>query len=229
MTRRSRPLRGMTLLEVSIVTAVGLAVAAAGGSTLAETARRSRATDAANNTLLPHTVSRDRAVAARTCTETVLVPALSQTLAMNTDLPAVVLSARQEKPRIASIQWSACGPDAVVTKVDFYDLDGQIDFTPYSSDDGRLVFGIDGGLTAERPGMPPASGVTVCSAGKASDDGSAGGGGKGDGDGGGAVCKPPAPQKQPSADVTFAATTYFGVARSYTVYSRLGATEAALP
>jgi len=232
MTRRSRPLRGMTLLEVSVVTAMGIALAAAGGSTLAEQARRARATDAANNSMLPHTVSRDRAVAARTCVESVLVPSLSQTMTMNADLPAAVLAGRRTNPRIAVIQWSDCGPDATVGSVDFYDLDGQVAFTAYSGD-GRLVFGIDGGLTEDRPGIPPAGGtVTVCGKG-GSGTGKSGGSAPpkapdGSG-GGGGTCKPPGPAKQPSPDVTFAATTYFGDARTYKVYARLGSTEAVTP
>ena len=106
-----------------------------------------------------------------------------------------------------------------LVRLDLYPLEGEIAFTDYDSVDGRLVFGPDGGLTDERPGV--GSGFVLC--------GSGGGGGKGSGGGGPvdptAVCKPPAPSKPPPNDVNFAADPYFAPTGSYRVYGRVGGTE----
>ncbi len=217
MSKRFPARRGMTLLEVAVVTTMGVALAAAGGSTLAETARRSRATDAAANTLLPHTIARDRAVAARTCVEPVLVPSLTSTVAIPANLPLQIQNGRGATPRVAVIEWSACGVAATATRIDFYELDGQVEFTRYSGD-GRLVFSPDGSITADRPASA-GTGVTFrCGSTKGRVPGAPVGPPP--------VCRPPPPPSQPPADVTFAATTYFGAARTYRVYARIGATEA---
>lgn len=234
--RRRRPVRGMTLIEVSIVAAIGLALTAAGGATLVGQARRSRAIEGANNALLPHGVARDRAVAARSCVESVLLPPLRQAgVTLSADLPPEVRSGRREHPRVAIIQWTACDETATVTKVDFYDLEGEISFSGYSSTDGRMVFSPTGALTDERPGsapvgggsletcpIPGATGGRTGTGSRSTPDDGAGGGGRG-GDGG--TCKPPPRIKPPVDDITFTATTFDGQVRSFRTWSRLGATE----
>jgi type II secretory pathway pseudopilin PulG len=219
MMHRTGRLRGISLLEVMMVSAVAVGLAAAGGSTLVEQARRSRAVEAANNALLPHTVARDRAVSARTCTETVLVPPLPEAFTPAADLPAVLTGAQKPTPQIAMITWSACTATAVPANVEFFDLGGPVSFTHYSTTDERLVFDKDGALTATRPGKPD-GGIVVC--------GAAGGGFRRPGGGGGDgtdECKIQPPPGPPPDDVTFEATTYFGDAYSFKVYARLGSTE----
>lgn len=216
-------LRGISLLEVMMVSAIALTIAAVGGSTLVEQARRARSVEAANNALLPHTVARDRAVSARTCTETVLVPPLPEAFTPDADLPAVVTSSQKATPQVAMITWDSCAASAVAANVEFFDLGGPVSFTNYSTTDARLVFDQDGALTATRPGKPD-SGVSICGAGGGGVKPGKGGGG---GAGGGAdpSCQIRPPPGPPPPDATFAATTYFGDGYPFKVYARLGSTE----
>lgn len=215
--------RAMTLIEVMTVAAVGAVIAAATTVNVVEQVRRVRATDASKQALHPHLVGRDRAVAARTCTETMLVPPIGQpfTPPVENGPPQFPAAAQRNVSRVAVIEWSACGDTALISRVEFFDLDGDITFTPYDSADGRAVFGPDGGLTTQRP--PAAAGGGVCLPG--------GGGGGGDGSpkppggGGGGVCMPPGPPAPPP-DILFAATTYFGAAENYRISARAGASQA---
>lgn len=223
MSRRRPPLlRAMTLVEVMVVGAIAASLAAAGGSTLVEQVRRSRAVEGARNALLPHAVARDRAVAARTCVESVLLPPTSQAFfVLNSDLPAEVLSGQTDKARVAVVQWSRCDAEATVVKVDFYDLEGQVEFDAYSSADGRMVFGIDGGLTMDRPAA--ASGASLPPRCVPPKQGSSRSGG---GPGPAPVCMPAARMGLPAPDVSFSARTYFGEVHGFKTFSRIGTTEA---
>lgn len=218
--QKRQPLRGMTLLEIMVVTAAVAGMAAMAGTSVADQVRRVRSMEAAKNTLHPHTVTRDRAVGARTCTETLIVPRIGDLFVPPLGFP---VGSQRENPRVAAVEWSACGETAVIVHVDFFDLDGDVTIAPYNTLDGRLIFSPDGGLTNDRPGnvggviiQPP-----VCGAG--------GGGGLsghgGGGGGGGGVCLPPPPPPPPPSDVDFTATTFFGEAVDYRIYARVGATE----
>lgn len=229
-----RRVRGMSLLEIMVVSAAVAGMAAMAGTSVADQVRRTRAVEAAKNTLHPHTIARDRAVAARTCTETVVVPKLGDAFAPPPGFPA---SAQQAAPRVAVIEWSACDLSATVVRVDFFDLDGDVTIAPYNTIDGRVVFSADGGLTSDRPATG-ASGVAlpVCGTGSGNngkgretfgtDD--SGGFNRGSGSSSGSssqTCRPPPPLPPPPADVDFSATTFFGENVDYRIYARVGATE----
>jgi prepilin-type N-terminal cleavage/methylation domain-containing protein len=222
--------RGMTLLELMVTMSAVAVVATAGAASLAEQVKRARATDAANSALYPHTVSRDRSVAARTCTETVLVPALPDFFF--TDISDFPPNSQRAVPRVAVIEWSDCELTATIARIQFFDLDGDITLQPYDSDDGRLVFGIRGGLTAERPGA--SSGAILR---RGAPCGAAGGGSVAEGEGeegegedgregeSEESCEAPLAFIPVVADVNFEATTFFGRSVHYTVFARAGATE----
>ncbi len=222
--------RGMTLLEIMVTMSAVAVIATAGATSLVEQVKRVRATDAANAALYPHTVARDRAVARRSCTETVLVPALPD--AFITDIAAFPAGAQRSVPRIAVLEWDGCDETANLVNVKFFDLDGDITLQPYSSDDGRAVFGIRGGLTAERPGAtsgfidPDGKDIPQCSAGGSKPSGGGISEGEGEGEGPPPACAPPGPLSETPVDITFAATTYFGANVPYTIFARAGATEA---
>jgi prepilin-type N-terminal cleavage/methylation domain-containing protein len=230
--------RGMTLLEIMVVGAIGATVAAATTVNIVEQIRRTKATDAARGAIHPHTIARDRAVAARLCTETIMVPALGQpfTPPPESGPPQFPANAQRGVPRIAVMEWSSCSAKAVITRVDFFDLDGDITLAPYDSIDGRAVFGFTGGLTKERPGpevafIAPPQNIPSCQPPPPAPppgSGIAEGEGEGEPDPKGeSTCKPPPPVADtgPPPDITFAATTYFGVAENYRIYARVGATE----
>lgn len=229
-THNRRRVRGMSLVEIMVVTAAVAAMAAMAGSSVADQVQRTRAVEAAKNTLHPHTIARDRAVAARTCTETVVVPKLGDAFSPPPGFPD---SAQQAAPRVAVIEWSACDVSATVVRVDFFDLDGDVTIAPYSSIDGRVVFSADGGLTSDRP-VTGASGVAlrICGTGSGNngkgsetfgtDDSGDFNGGSGSSS---QTCKPPPPLPPPPADVDFTATTFFGESVDYRIYARVGATE----
>jgi hypothetical protein len=226
----------MTLLEVTVATAMGVTVAAAATVSIADQVKRARAVDAAKAALQPHTVARDRALALRSCVETVGVPPLGASFTPPSDgisdggtctssTPCVTFpsDAQRNTPRVAVIEWSSCEDDAFMSAVTFFDLDGDITVTPYDSEDGRAVFGPEGGLTTERPrgsvativtpcGPPPqfGGGVALADAGR--------------GDPGATSCKPPSPPGAPP-DISFTATTYFGAAEAYRIAARAGATQ----
>jgi len=226
----------MTLIEVMAVVAVGAVIAAATTVNVVEQVRRVRAVDASRQALHPHLVARDRAAAARTCSETMLVPPIGQpfTPPVENGPPRFPAAAQTRIPRIAIIEWSACDDTALISRVEFFDLDGDITFAPYNSADGRAVFGPDGGLTSARP--PAAAGGGVCLPGGGGGGGGgapkppAGGGGGGapkppaGGGGGGAVCLPPAPPAPPP-DILFSATTYFGGVENYRISARAGTSQ----
>jgi hypothetical protein len=213
----------MSLLEIMVVSAAVAGMAAMAGTSVADQVRRTRAVEAAKNTLQPHSIARDRAVAARTCTETVIVPRLGDAFSPPAGFPA---SAQQAEPRVAVIEWSDCGEGATIVRVDFFNLDGDVTIAPYSSADARVVFSADGGLTNDRPGtvsgvvLPPTCGTNGGETrGDTIDDGRRGSGGSGE------TCRPPPPLPPPPADVLFTATTFFGESVDYRIYARVGATE----
>lgn len=231
-THNRRRVRGMSLLEIMVVTAAVAGMAAMAGTSVADQVRRARAVEAAKNTLHPHTIARDRAVAARTCTETVVVPKLGDAFSPPPGFPA---SAQQAAPRVAVIEWSACDVSATVVRVDFFDLDGDVTIAPYNSIDGRVVFSADGGLTSDRP-VTGASGVSAARCGTSGRGGPRGTFGTDDGDGAerrgdgssgssSQTCSPPPPLPPPPADVDFSATTFFGECVDYRISGRVGATE----
>ncbi len=219
MRVQKRPLRGMTLLEIMVVTAAVAGMAAMAGTSVADQVRRVRSVEAAKNTLHPHTVTRDRAVGARTCTETLIVPRIGDLFVPPAGFP---VGSQRENPRVAAVEWSACGETAVIVRVDFFDLDGDVTIAPYNTVDGRLVFSPEGALTNDRPGtftgivLPP-----TCGTGSGKGTGTGTGTKPGPGD----VCVPPPPLPPPPADVLFTATTFFGEAVDYRIYARVGATE----
>jgi prepilin-type N-terminal cleavage/methylation domain-containing protein len=231
MRVQKQPLRGMTLLEIMVVTAAVAGMAAMAGTSVADQVRRVRAVEAAKNTLHPHTVTRDRAVGARTCTETLIVPRIGDLFTSPVGFPA---ASQREYPRVAVIEWTACGEAAVIARVDFIDLDGDVTIAPYNTVDGRVVFSPDGGLTNVRPGN--LGGTIILPEDPCRPSGGGGGGavaseGEGEGEGGGrgggagGVCLPPPPPPPPPSDVEFTATTFFGEAVDYVIYARVGATE----
>lgn len=231
MTMRAthRP-RGMTLLEIMVVTAVGVVVATAASVSVADQVKRARALDAAKSALHPHMVARDRAVARRSCVETVLIPPRGVAFARPNDglsgsscppaTPCVPFpdDAQRDTPRVAVVEWDTCEAGAFMTGVTFYDLDGDITVTPYDSPDGRAVFGPDGGLTALRPRAaakgviipcqpaPTSGAVAVAAAPPAAST---------------LPCTPPGPPVPPP-DIHFSATTYFGDAEQYRIGARGG-------
>ena len=135
--------------------------------------------------------------------------------------PAPVWNGQTDKARVAVIQWSRCDAEATVVKVDFYDLEGQVEFDAYSSADGRMVFGIDGGLTMDRPAA--ASGASLPPRCVPPKQGSSRSGG---GPGPAPVCMPAARMGLPAPDVSFSARTYFGEVHGFKTFSRIGTTEA---
>jgi type II secretory pathway pseudopilin PulG len=220
--------RGMTLMELMVVGAIGVTVAAATMVNIVEQVRRTRAVDAARSAIHPHTVARDRAVASRLCTETILIPRLGQPFTPPAEngpsrFPA---DAQRSIPRIAVVEWSDCNNGAVITRVDFFDLDGEITLAPYDSADERAVFGPEGGLTSDRPG--PVSGFAPAGERTMGCQPPRGPGGEGAAEGEGeGECRPPPSKSQegPPTDITFSATTYFGQSETYRIYARVGATE----
>ena len=220
-THNRRRVRGMSLLEIMVVTAVVAGMAAMAGTSVADQVRQARAVEAAKNTLHPHAVARDRAVAARACTETVIVPKLGDTFSPPTGFPA---SAQQATPRIAVIEWSECGPNATVVRVDFFDLDGDVSITPYNSEDARVVFSPDGGLTSDRPATVSSGVAARCSSSGRSSGGSTSETSRRS-SGSSSTCSPPPPMPVPPTDVVFTATTFDGKAIDYRIYARVGATE----
>jgi hypothetical protein len=213
-----------------VVTAMIGVVSAAGVSVLSEQARRRRAIDAARHALQPHHVARDRAVGARTCSETFLVPPIGGPLTLPTGVPPIE---QRKNPMVAVVQWAKCGFDNRVSRVDLFELEGDITWSDYNgATSGRLVFAEDGAITSTLPstGPPPSSG-TVCLSGSGrtspvSPTGPSPGGLSGSASGGrGESCVPPDPPPAPAPDVTFTATTFFGETHTFRVYSRVGATD----
>ena len=216
----NRVLRGVTLVEIMAVVAVAGTVAAFGTGALVEQVRRNKAINASNNALFPHTIARDRAVAARNCVETILVPPIGSAFAPPGTIPAPAVPAQARFPQVAVIQYDGCGDPVNVVRIDLYPLEGEVTFTAYDSPDARLVYGPDGGLTSDRPGV--AAGVAVCGAGAGGDGITGGGGRPGDGTG---TCLPPPSAPPPPDDVNFAAHPYFAANGDYRVYARVGGTE----
>jgi hypothetical protein len=220
----------MTLLEIMVVGAIGATVAAATTVNIVEQVRRTKATDAARGAIHPHTIARDRAVAARLCTETIMVPPLGQPFAppVENGPPQFPAAAQRSVPRIAVIEWNRCNELAAIVRVDFFDLDGDITLAPYNSLDGRAVFGPDGGLTSDRPGTGASITLPNCHPPPPPGPGNPAAEGEGEGGGkGGETCEPPPPVASagPPPDILFSATTYFGAAENYRIYARVGATE----
>lgn len=223
--------RAMTLIEVMLVGAIGATVAAATAVNIVEQVRRTRATDAARGAIHPHTIARDRAVAARLCTETIMVPPVGQpfTPPLESGSAQFPAAAQRSVPRIAVIEWSRCDELAAIVRVDFFELDGDITLAPYDSDDGRAVFGPDGGLTSDRPGTAASITPTNCQP-PPPPPGPGDPAAEGEGEGapkGGDTCEPPPPVANtgPPPDILFSATTYFGQAEDFRIYARVGATE----
>ncbi len=210
-----------------VVTAMIGVVAAAAGNSISNQARRQRAVDAARHALQPHLIARDRAVGARTCSETLLIPALGRG-AMPTLPLGVPPIAQRKNPMVAVVQWARCGFSNSVVRVDLVELEGEVDFSIYNgATDGRLVFAEDGAITSVLPttaGAPP-SGAT-CS--PRSSDGSDPNRGVSDParPPPGGRCEAPPPPPPPPPDVTFTVTTFFGETHDYHVFARVGATEA---
>ena len=227
--------RGATLIEVVVVTAMVGVVAAAALGGLNEQARRQRSIDAARHALQPHQIARDRAVGARTCTETFLIPAKS-TLPVSAPASAPTLPAgvppitQRKNPMIAVVQWAKCGFDNSVVRVDLFELEGEVAFSTYvGATDGRLVFAEDGAVTSQLPSTsppPPTSSVCLTGHGDFGTGGTTSGGSTSGGHGSsGGTCTAPPPPAAPPSDVTFTATTFFGESHGYHVYARVGATE----
>ena len=234
----------MTLLEVMVVGAIGATVAAATTVNIVEQVRRVKAVDAARGALHPHTVARDRAVASRLCTETIMVPSIGQPFMPPAENPPerFPADAQRASPRLAVLEWSDCTGSASLLRVDFFDLEGDITLAPYNSIDGRAVFGPDGGLTDERPGAagssftalarvvcrtPPIPEVLLEGIAEGEGEGAEGEGEGGRGRGAEDSCEaePPVAEQAPPEDVDFSATTYFGTNENYRIYARVGATE----
>jgi hypothetical protein len=225
----------MTLLEVTVATVMGVTVAAAATVSIADQVRRARAVDAAKAALHPHTVARDRALALRSCVETVLVPPLGATFTPPSDglsdgevcppptpCAAFPSEAQRSTPRVAVVEWTSCEDDAFMTAVSFFDLDGDITVTPYDSEDERAVFGPDGGLTDARPRRVSTIIVTPCFPLPGFDRGVPP---RPDGGAGTGSCRPPKPPVA-APDISFTATTYFGAAEAYRIAARAGASQA---
>jgi hypothetical protein len=226
--------RGATLIEVVVVTAMVGVVVAAGMGAISDQARRQRATDAARHALQPHQIARDRAVGARTCSETFLFPALGRGSppSLPTGVPAI---AQRKNPMIAVVQWAKCGFDNSVVRVDLVELEGDVTFSTYvGANGGRLVFAEDGAITSLLPSTSAAPSATlVCLTGRPDVGTGTGGltggssGGSTSGHGGtGGTCTAPPPPPPPPSDVTFTVTTFFGTTENYRVFARVGATEA---
>ena len=220
-THNRRRVRGMSLLEIMVVSAAVAGMAAMAGTSVADQVRRTRAVEAAKNTLHPHTIARDRAVAARTCTETVVVPKLGDVFSPPPGFP---VDAQQAAPRVAVIEWSACDVSATVVRVDFFDLDGDVTIAPYNSIDARVVFSPDGGLTSDRPATVPSGVAARCGSSGGSKGGSTSETSR-TSSGSSSSCSPPPPMPVPPTDVVFTATTFDGKAIDYRIYARVGATE----
>jgi type II secretory pathway pseudopilin PulG len=241
-----RTVRGITLLEVMVVTAASVAVATAAGVSVADQVRRARATEGVRNVYHPHVVARDSAVGARTCTETLVIPPLGAGAPVLPDGVTAAQVPQNNGTRIAVIEWSDCGDTATVSRVSLFDIDGDITLSPYSSTDGRVVFSPQGGLTNERPGTigrhppstaTPGGGVIVGDFSKCTPGGGGDGNsgvameGEGEDPRGSPLCSPPGPlgEEGPPPDVSFAATAFFGKHVDYRIYARVGATEALNP
>ncbi|MBM4280717.1 MAG: hypothetical protein FJ137_08135 [Deltaproteobacteria bacterium] len=217
-------MRAVSLVEVLVVTAMVGVVSAAGLSVLSEQVRRRRATDAAAHALQPHQVARDRAVGARTCSETFLVPPAGRPLALPAGVPPIV---QRKNPMVAVVQWAKCGFSNSVIRVDLFELEGDIQLSTYqNATSGRLVFAEDGSITTQLPDLDraPTNGG-VCLPGGAGSSITSTTGDSGSASGSGGSCTPPLPPSAPAPDVTFSATTYFGEVRGFRVYSRVGSIE----
>ena len=225
----------MTLLEVTVATAMGVTVAAAATVSIADQVKRARAVDAAKAALHPHMVARDRALALRSCVETVLVPPRGVSFTPPSDglsgggvcppptpCAAFPSEAQRSTPRVAVVEWTSCEDNAFMNAVSFFDLDGDVTVTPYDSEDERAVFGPDGGLSHARPRRVLSSIVIPCL--PRPQIGAGASGGAVSTSPSGSTCRPPPPPAFPP-DISFTATTYFGAAEAYRIAARAGASQ----